>query len=364
MQSRILFILITVGCGFTMPAAVSACSIPVFHYAMLRWTPDLYEVVVFHRGEFTPTQQPLVDRLQRTTTMDLPLTNCVVRMVDLNNEMAATIQSLWGQQDTVTLPWVVTRYPRYSPVQGTLWAGPLTEVDTLIDSPARKQIANRLLDGEAAVWVLLESGDKTGDDASAKLLLHELNELNRTLKASAPSLAPDETEVDADESAVRFSMIRLPRDSRSERTLVEMLLSCESDLRTYDETMAIPVFGRARALYALVGKGITAANIREACFFLVEGCSCQVKAQNPGADLLMTADWESELFGEFSVSTQPARLRDVIDQTIATSPEPDESDTLSQRAIVRNSLVVAAAGILVGIVGGLILYRRNSDVNR
>jgi len=364
MQSRILFILFALGYGFSMPGAVSACSIPVFRYAMLRWRPDPYEVVIFHRGEFTPTQQPLVDKLQRTTTMDLPLTNCVVRTVDLNNEMAATLQSLWGQQDTTTLPWVVTRYPRYSPVQGTLWAGPLTEVDTLIDSPARKTIANRLLDGEAAVWILLEPGNKPGDDTAASLLQNELNELNRTFNASVPSAAPNETEMDADESDIRFSMIRLPRDRRSEQPLVEMLLSCESDLRTYDEIMAIPVFGRGRALYALVGKGITAANIREACFFLVEGCSCQVKIQNPGADLLMTADWESEVFDEFSVSTQPAQLRDVIDQTIATTPEPDESDTLSQRAIVRNSLIVVATGILVGIVGGLILYRRNNDVNR
>ncbi|MFT5104551.1 MAG: hypothetical protein ACI9UA_000166, partial [Pseudoalteromonas tetraodonis] len=31
------------------------------------------------------------------------------------------------------------------------------------------------------------------------------------------------------------------------------------------------------------------------CFFLTGACSCQVKAQNPGWDLLLSADWEKGL---------------------------------------------------------------------
>ena len=362
MPLRILVILCAVGYGFTIPDTVSACSTPVFRYAMLRWTPDPYDIIVFHRGGPTPSQQQQIDKLQRTTPLYLPLVNCSLRIVDLSGDVPDKAQEFWQKENTDTLPWVVARYPRYAPVQGVLWAGPLTEVDVLIDSPVRKTIANRLLDGEAAVWVLLESGLKTDDDTVATLLHDELDKLNRTLKASTPPPAPDGPE--PDESAVRFSMLRLARDSRSEGVLVKMLLSCEPDLRDYAEPMAIPVFGRGRALYALVGKGISAANILEACAFLVEGCSCQVKAQNPGADLLMTVDWEGELFGEPGAATQPAPLRDAIDQTMAASPELDESDTLSQRATLQNSRVGVAAGLFVGGIVGLILYRRNSNANR
>ncbi len=60
--------------------------------------------------------------------------------------------------------------------------------------------------------------------------------------------------------------------------------------------MAFPVFGRGRALYALVGDGIQEKNIREACESMLAWCSCEIKAQSPGTDLLIAADW-SRPFG-------------------------------------------------------------------
>jgi len=62
--------------------------------------------------------------------------------------------------------------------------------------------------------------------------------------------------------------------------------------------MAFPVFGRGRALYALVGDGINKETIGEACVFLATACTCMVKEQNPGTDLILAADW-----GEISDST-------------------------------------------------------------
>jgi cobalamin biosynthesis Mg chelatase CobN len=56
--------------------------------------------------------------------------------------------------------------------------------------------------------------------------------------------------------------------------------------------MVFPVFGRARALYALVGQGINADMIKEAAVFLTEGCQCTVKAENPGVDLLVPVRWD------------------------------------------------------------------------
>ena len=49
---------------------------------------------------------------------------------------------------------------------------------------------------------------------------------------------------------------------------------------------------------ALVGRGINEENIEESCQFLVGACSCEVKSQNPGADLLVRANWESVVADE------------------------------------------------------------------
>jgi hypothetical protein len=85
--------------------------------------------------------------------------------------------------------------------------------------------------------------------------------------------------------------VRVSRGDSAERLLVETLLSCEPDLRGRDRPMAFPVFGRGRVLYALAGAGIKTETVRHALDFLVGGCSCTIKRQNPGVDLLLDADW-------------------------------------------------------------------------
>ncbi len=82
---------------------------------------------------------------------------------------------------------------------------------------------------------------------------------------------------------------------RKNGLLTEMLLRIEPDLLEepqVSQPMAFPLFGRGRALYALVGKGIAPDVIEEASVFLTGGCQCTVKAQNPGVDLIMNVDWD------------------------------------------------------------------------
>ena len=73
-----------------------------------------------------------------------------------------------------------------------------------------------------------------------------------------------------------------------------MLLASEEDLRGFqNEPMAFPIFGQGRVLYALVGKGIKVETVDRAAQFLIGSCSCQVKEQNPGVDLVMATDWKA-----------------------------------------------------------------------
>jgi hypothetical protein len=92
--------------------------------------------------------------------------------------------------------------------------------------------------------------------------------------------------------------VTLDRDDPREQALLEMLLASETDLEHLDQPMAFPVIGRGRVLYALVGKGIFEDTIAIASRFVVGPCSCQVKDQNPGFDLLMNVDWDEKIGGE------------------------------------------------------------------
>lgn len=278
---------------FAMPA--SACSVPVFRYALERWRSDPYHVVVFHRGPLSAETQSLIEALSPEGRAGALAANLQLHVVDLDGGVQPELLELWRSQETDTLPWMVVGYPQ---PQAPAWSGPLTErsVQRLLDSPIRRQIARRILSGQTGVWILLESGDPQKDDAAFAALQRQLARAEATLKLpeiDERDIRDGLVSVDPAELKISFSTVRLSRDDADEALFVAMLLGSEPDLREFDEPIAFPVFGRGRVLYALVGPGINDNTISEACATLVGPCTCQVKDQNPGIDMLMAVDWDS-----------------------------------------------------------------------
>ena len=64
------------------------------------------------------------------------------------------------------------------------------------------------------------------------------------------------------------------------------------------EPLIVPVFGRGRALEVIPAEDLSERLMEDLTLFLSGACSCQVKEQNPGFDLLFSVDWNTELFGE------------------------------------------------------------------
>lgn len=156
--------------------------------------------------------------------------------------------------------------------------------------PLRRDLVQRLTKTDSVVWVLLEIGDKQRDDAAANLLQARLTYLTSVLKL--PKLDPQDIVSGAEEQLrLSFSTVRLARTNAAEQVFANMLLGSEPDLHEIAEPLVFPIFGRGRVLYALAGKGITHENIDQAASFLIGACSCEVKEQNPGVDLLLAADW-------------------------------------------------------------------------
>jgi hypothetical protein len=149
-----------------------------------------------------------------------------------------------------------------------------------------------LLQGESVVWLLLECGRRSDDDAAAQLLADNLRKIEQD--ARLPSPEPDDSRLQsALPLRIAFSILRVSRADPAERILVRLLLRGEKELENCSQPVAFPVFGRGRVLAALTGKGLTPMVVAEACAFLTSDCSCEVKAMNPGRDLLLAADWES-----------------------------------------------------------------------
>jgi hypothetical protein len=74
-----------------------------------------------------------------------------------------------------------------------------------------------------------------------------------------------------------------------------MLSAQERELTRQGKPWTSVVFGRGRVLGAWPIDSMEDAQIEELALFLTGACSCQVKRQNPGWDLLLRFDWESKL---------------------------------------------------------------------
>ncbi|MHC4073375.1 MAG: hypothetical protein ACYTGS_15300, partial [Planctomycetota bacterium] len=250
-----------------LPLRANACSTPVFRYALERWPADFYDGVLVHRGAIAD-DHPAALLFQGETGEFL---NLRLSKMDLESATDEEVKGLLGDHVPEKLPALA------------LW------VAVLMQSPTRKEVAKRLTEGQAGVWVFVESGNPAKDKAALELLKKEL----KTVTEELMEMAPPVEESDTPGLTFEFSTLSLSRTDPNERVLLSMFMNSEPDLDEYvNEPMAIPVFGRGRALYTLIGEGINADNIREAAAFLTGPCGCEIKMMNPGVDLLMAVNWD------------------------------------------------------------------------
>lgn len=318
-----------------------ACSVPVFRYALERWPADKYNAVVFHRGKLNADQQKLVAQFDKEGAIGQKSANVELRLVNLDTKPAPEDLELWKKQKSETIPLLVVRTPLPAPVLDGFWSGELNEenLTRLIDSPLRQNIAKQLINGQTAVWVFLESGNPEKDKAAFELLTKELKRMEKTLKLPEIEQADIEqglVSVSPDSLKLKFSVKKCSREDSAETYFTQMLLATENDLKDFnDEPMALPVFGRGRVLYALIGKGINAGTIEQACRDLTGPCTCQVKDQNPGTDLLMAVNWENLV----TPSTEDKKELPPLTGLIGFSKDSkDASEKLKMSAVLKNSL--------------------------
>jgi len=292
-QQHITILILTI-LLILVPSSAFACSTPVFRYALERWAADYYEAVYIHRGPLTQDENQLLDKLRQEGSETEAFLNLRVLDMDITSSTEEKVKTLLMSEELPdTLPVLVLWYPWQKGRTPPIWQGQLTPstVKAFLQSPVRKKMAEYLTEGQTAVWIFFESGNAAKDKAALALLEKELETATKELKEEAESM-PDE--LAGPELTYEFSILPVSRSDPNESVLQSLLLNSEPDLDEYSsEPVIFPVFGRGRALYALIGQGINTDNIREAIAFIVGPCGCEIKMMNPGVDLLMAANWDS-----------------------------------------------------------------------
>ncbi|MHC4558663.1 MAG: hypothetical protein ACYTFW_12790 [Planctomycetota bacterium] len=374
-----------------LPLSVYACSTPVFRYAMERWMADYYEGVLIHRGPIAE-DDPVVKLLQSETAEFLNLRLSKIDLESTEEEDADTrpaerIKSQLGIEVPETLPALVLWYPWHKGRAAPFWTGEFTPsvIEAWIQSPKRRELAQRLTDGQTAVWIFIESGNADQDKAALQLLNQELETATKQLNEMSVEF-PEEAGLP--NVSYEFSTLTVSRSDSKEQMLLAMLLNSEPDLHEYaDEPIVLPVFGRGRALYALVGEGINADNLQEAIAFLTGPCGCEIKMLNPGVDLLMAVNWDAavmQFYEEFYVTEEPtpeltsvfpeepAIIKDTNnlntpaapslqnktagDQTLETAPQKHRG-----LGVIRTTVVSLGGILLVVVLGTLAVSRQRKE---
>ena len=300
-------------CGVSWLTMLQACDTPVYRYAMYRWNPAPYEIYYFHNKPLSDETEAFHEHIRQVAKLhqDQPVLNATLIPVDLSKDpqlkqILPDIKQLWTKHQKQLSPGYLVTNPRGSVVViGTLAE---KQLKAMTDSPRRRQLLTQLGQGKATVLILL-----SGKDASAtKVAEKEVRSLVEAVNSGkvdlyrVPGAAATDEGKPADtpaKPAHTIGLLTLDRNDPAETWLIHSLLAIEDDLKDLPEPMVFAVYGRARALPPYIGKGINRDNLLQCIEFVTGACSCTVKEQNPGIDLLVQSNWEAmaakvaDLFG-------------------------------------------------------------------
>ena len=358
-----------------LAAVAVACNVPVFRYALERWNPDAYEVTLFHDQPLTTGQAAMLKTIRsQVTGKERQLDSFYISQVDVTAPMDDRSRALLEAIKPATFPHLVVQFPHARPADTHAYSGPLTAdiAATVADSPMRRAVVKKILEGESVVWLLVESGDQAKDDEAAALLAVELARLSKELVL--PQLDATDTKFHDPDAGPKlrmsFTMLRMSRIDAKEKMFLRLLENWDGKDLDRSQPLAFAIFGRGRVLPPLSGKYLNAKFLREANEFLVGRCSCQMKEENPGWDLLMPVDWESVMRGQVSLTDampaltsaqavveQNEAIKKKVDpalvsvETIKPIAEPIPPASAAGSTMLRNvvTLVIVAFLCIVGV---------------
>ncbi|MEI7458418.1 MAG: hypothetical protein WCK15_03365 [Pirellula sp.] len=297
-----------------------ACNVPVFRYALERWKPDLCEVIVFHDGKLSDLQEQQLQKLEKAASDKGGSANAEVRRSHVGHDTDRKRKDLWAtfqDQPDVTLPYVVIRTSLGNVEVVNHWHGSLETASTanLFQSPIRRELSKRLLAGDSVVWLMLQSKDSAKNDSTRQLLTKELDRLSKKLELPDGIGLPGSELYAEVPLFLKFTILEIDPTDVQEQVLFKLMSGFEPD--SQDEPLLAPVFGRGRALEVIPAKQVDAGLIEDLTMFLCGACSCQVKERNPGFDLLLSTNWNQELYGADGEAPPPVTT---LERTPATQP--------------------------------------------
>ena len=226
-----------------------ACTTRVSEWVLLNSMPNAYTLVYFHKTPLSESSE----RQNQTLAENIKTANIQFQSVNKPG-ITGPYYGLYYKNR------LFSRYERVDELAG------------LSSSPLREKIAAELMAGKLCVMLYLKTDNDEKDEKGLNIL--------RSAIASSPF-------------AKIITVVELSRNSRDEVHFASMLLNVEDDLKDIQEPMLFGIFGRFKALEPLLGKGISEENINLMIDYFTAECSCLIKDDLPGTDILFPDKWDN-----------------------------------------------------------------------
>jgi hypothetical protein len=347
-----------------LPAVLLACQVPVFRYALERWEPDEFRVIVLHDQPLPEAQQTLIKTIEAASWTEEGHANFNTWVINAAENKSKVVQDLFKKHGKPGDARLMMLYPGVTGVDEPFWVGALTKetAAAVADSPMRKQIRNLILNGKSTVWVVVNSGNPEKDSTAVKHVTATSKDIVKQMALPDGVITQDELLEQADEEdsdeLIDFSnpnilrstiplkidpaTVTLNRDNPKEQLLLKMLTVLDGQNVPKDEPLLYAVFGRGRSIGPLVGKEIVEDNIWDMANYIGGACSCEVKRDNPGVDLLMQCDWDTAL--EESRVIEDKDLPPLVGSAALVAEDDGETatDEVDAKAVVAAPATAAA----------------------
>jgi hypothetical protein len=297
------------GLALVGPAAASACTIPVFRYALERWESDRFLVIVYHDGPLTAEQDSAVCELEQRSSPAGGQLNIEVVRYEVTSPSPPKWPDLQPPPAERQMPWVEVLVRSRAMPTAALWQGPLADASNppgLYDSPARSEIVQRILGGHSAVWLLVAPEEQV--QQLSQQLQAKLDLVSQDLKLPSGIGLPGSELYAVIPLEIRYSALAVSHTDPKEQPFLKLLGASTEQWRA-DGAYVIPIFGRCRALEVIPYAEVDELLVDEIAAFLCGACSCRVKQANPGFDLLTSVNWNNRLFGESIPQAMDARAQ-------------------------------------------------------
>ncbi len=353
----------------------TACQVPVFRYALERWESDDYQLFLVTPKPLTPTQTQQVTEFQKK----LNHTNLKLDILDTSRLTDAQLWKLPDIDTSATTAQLALYYPKSSKNKSPILTVPFTpeNLATIIESPARRDIVKHIINGSSCVWILIHQGKADDAQKIQSQLNTHLRQAEKAITipdgiigtAERHKITGNTDLEDVLRSAIplkiSFTSLLIDRSDPAESPFIATLLANSPPaIRQGKETLIIPVFGRGRQLPPMPASRLGYQPILNGCKYLCGACSCQVKEQNPGFDLLIRENWPSHLItGLAVVDKQLPPLGGVgdITQTQQKSPIPEKSTpppNQPKTSITRTIPIIIGTSIALLILLTIITLKR------